>query len=74
MSEIFSARELSYQKEIKRLKTDKSVMRNAYKDLRRENEEWKREARRLNILVGRCNCLTMKEYEATLEELKEQSE
>ena len=42
MSEIFSARELSYQKEIKRLKTDKSVMRNANKDLLRENKTLKK--------------------------------
>lgn len=33
-----------------------------------------KENERLSILVGRCNCLTSDEYEATLDKLKEQSE
>ena len=33
-----------------------------------------KEVERLSILVSRCNCLTMQEYEATLDELKKESE
>lgn len=37
---------------------------NTISELRKENK-------RLQILVNKCNCLTMQEYEATLEELEE---